>query len=291
VSEGLSNLLGATLVNKLEIENPIGSFKGRGIDWFLQNWDSGDRVVTASAGNFGQAVAYCAAKIGLIVDVFSSVNAETTKIEAMEAFGANVHLVGDDFDAAKIEAIEFANKNGFRFIEDGREPEISEGAGTIGLELGQYPEDLHIIYIPVGNGALISGIGAWCKKTMPETKIVGVCADAAPSMYLSWQQGRSIETESVHTIADGIACRVPVSESLTPVAAVVDEFVLVTEEQIVTAMRAYSQYENLVVEPAGAVSLAASMASPSLNSDWVVATIVTGKNIDVSRFRTLVDGA
>ena len=94
----------------MESDNPIGSFKGRGVDWFMQQWDSGDRVVTASAGNFGQAVAYCASEIGVSVDVFSSINAEKTKIEAMEAFGASVHLVGDDFDDAKIEAVKLTRR-------------------------------------------------------------------------------------------------------------------------------------------------------------------------------------
>lgn len=257
----------------------------------MQNWNPADRVVTASAGNFGQAVAFCAAKIGLKVDVFSSVHAEQTKIAAMEAFGAKVHLVGDDFDDSKIEAVEFAQNNGFRFIEDGREHEISEGAGTIGLELSDYPGEIHIIYIPVGNGALISGVGAWCKKMMPETKIVGVCADAAPSMYLSWRQSHCVETETAHTIADGIACRIPVPESLETVAAVVDEFVLVTEEQIVLAMRAYSEYEKLNLEPAGAVSLAAAMSASDLPPELTIATIATGKNIDAARYQTLINSA
>lgn len=274
---------------KLESENEIGSFKGRGMDWFMQQWSGSNHVVTASAGNFGQAVAYCGTRRGIASTVFSATNASPVKVEAMRRFGATVHLHGDDFDAAKEAAMSFAADRGLAFIEDGKETEISEGAGTIALELMASEYDIDAIFIPVGNGALISGIGAYVKSRSPTTRVIGVCAEAAPSMYLSWKQGKAVETASAKTIADGIACRVPVPESLIPVAEVVDDMILVSESTIRSAMQALKEHENLMVEPAGAVSLAGAVLQGSNFHGATVATIVTGNNVERRQFEAYLD--
>ena len=129
-SEGLSALLGVALVCKVETANPIGCFKGRGVDWLMQNQKEVRHVVTASSGNFGQAVAYAGRQSDTRVEVFSPANANPSKIASMERLGAHVHLHGHDFDAAKDEAIKFAESEEIAFLEDGREVQITEGAGT-----------------------------------------------------------------------------------------------------------------------------------------------------------------
>lgn len=133
---------------KVETMNPIRSFKGRGADYFVSKLPaSTTRLVAASAGNFGQGLAFAARKYGIAVDMFAAESASPVKLAAMKRFGANLHLRGHDFDQAKIEGKRFAAERGLFFVEDGREPEISEGAGTIGLELA--PLNLDVLLIPL----------------------------------------------------------------------------------------------------------------------------------------------
>ena len=284
-SEGLSELLGVSLICKVETGNPIGCFKGRGVDWLMKKRQHLDHVVTATAGNFGQAVAYAGRQARIRVDVFSSTHAAPVKIDAMKRLDAQVHQHGSDLDEAKEEAVKFAQSNGVTFLEDGREFEITEGAGTIALELGRYPSAIDVIYVPVGNGALVAGIGAWCRANLPDTKVIGVCAEGAPCMEQSWRAKKLTVTDQVNTIADGIACRIPVPESLEPVAFAVDDMMLVSDAQIISAMRAYLEYERLLVEPAGAASLAAAMVNAQTDQEKNVVTIVTGSNVDSNRFQ------
>ncbi len=282
-SETLSRLLGVAVVCKIETANPIGNFKGRGMDWWVRCQKGVTRVVCASAGNLGQALTYAGRRAGVAVEIFAAETANPAKIAAMRRLGAQVHLHGKDFDAAKAEGGNFANNHGWPFPVDGRDAEIAEGAGTIAFELEKYPAPIDVIYVPVGNGSLVNGIGAWCRAHMPTTKIIGVCAEGAPAMERSWRQNKLISADAVKTIADGIAVRVPVPESLPPLASAVNDMMLVSDEQIIAAMRAYYDYEHIISEPTGAVSLAAVMANAPIDQGKTVVTIVTGANIDPQR--------
>lgn len=278
-SEVLSQHLGVHLIHKIESYNPIGSFKGRGVDWwFNQNRDS-QHIVCASAGNFGQAVAYVGRKHGVAVTVFAAESANRAKVEAMRRLGATVILAGADFDAAKLEAEKYAQANGSFYLVDGLAPEIAEGAGSIMVELGQYPEPIDKFYVPIGNGSLINGIGAWAKAEMPATQIIGVVAENAPSMMLSWQEGKIINTASADTIADGIAVRLPILEAVQGMEGVVDDVIAVSEEEIVQASQLLFEQENLIVEPSGCVSLAAIIKNAEADQGLTVVNLVCGKNI------------
>ncbi len=281
--EPLSAQLGCRTVLKLETANPIRCFKGRGADWWMGSQAGMSSVVCASAGNFGQAIAYCARKHAIEAHVFAASNANPLKIAAMQALGATVHVGGADLDAAKETAIAFAAESGRTFVEDGKEDMISEGAGTIALELSLLPKAPDAIYIPVGNGALVNGMGSWIKSAMPNTRVVAVCATGAPSMKLSWETGELVTTDKVDTIADGIAVRVPVPESLPPLAEVVDEFVEIDDQQMIEAGRLLFQLENLVSEPAGIAGLAALIDNAERHSGQTVATVICGSNIDPAR--------
>ncbi len=199
---------------KIETLNPLRSFKGRGADYCVSQLPADARIVCASAGNFGQAMAYACRKRGLALTVYASVNANPFKIERMRALGANVVLHGEDFDAAKIEAKRFASQSGARMIEDSLDPATGEGAGTIGLELLTFPEQIDTLLVPLGNGAMLAGIARVMKARSPETRIIAVQAVGAPAMVESWRAGRVIVHERMQTIADGIGVRVPVPEAL-----------------------------------------------------------------------------
>jgi threonine dehydratase len=278
VCEGLSAELGAPVMLKVETLNPIRSFKGRGSSWFAQNFaDKSRAVICASAGNFGQGVAYAGTRAGLTVKVVAATTASPLKLDAMRRFGAEVILHGHDFDAAKLHAAELARQTGGYFLEDGREPAIAEGAGTIAVELLQAPMRPAALYVPVGNGSLICGIAAWVKAHAPEIRIVGICPEGAPSMLRSWREGRVVTTERADTIADGLAVRLPVDEAVAYMRTCVDDVVPVSDARMKEAMRLLFRHAGLAIEPSGAAGIAAIMDAP--RSDAPVATVLCGGNV------------
>jgi threonine dehydratase len=285
-AEPLGDELGLRLVCKVETANPIRSFKGRGTDYFLHRLGGeAGRLVCASAGNFGQGLAYAARKRNVPLRVFAAQNANPAKVERMRQLGAEVRLEGDDFDEAKAAARTLAESEGWRFVEDGREAEISEGAGTIALELCRWPEPFDAVLVPLGNGALLSGVGTWMKAHAPSTAVIGVCAEGAPAMALSLREGVVRPTEKVDTIADGIAVRVPVKEALSDLSGVVDDVLLVDDETMVQAIRLLFWKMGLVVEPAGAAGLAALLAYCERFAGALVATPLCGSNLTEQQVR------
>lgn len=280
--ESLSELLGCELIVKVESANPIRSFKGRGADYFISKVvERGDRrpLVCASAGNFGQAMAYACRKHGLPLVIYASVRANPLKVERMRKLGAEVRLYGEDFDAAKLEAKRFCAETGAWMVEDGKEPEISEGAGTLGTELLRWPQPLDAALIALGNGAMIAGMGRWLKARSPQTQVIGVCAAGAPIMERAWRAGRYMEAERIHTIADGIGVRIPVPEALEDLKGLVDDVLLVEDSTILEAMRLAHQHLGLVLEPSGAVGIAALLVNRERFAGKRVATILCGSNL------------
>ena len=283
-AESLGEALGVDLLLKVESVNPIRSFKGRGADFFVRELtDTAQPLVCASAGNFGQGMAYAARRRGMTLDVFASVRANPLKIARMRAFGATVNQAGDDFDAAKDAARAYASAAGARYVEDGREPAISEGAGSIGVELLDWRDGFDTLLVPLGNGALLGGVATWVRAHAPGVRIVGVCAEGAPSMERSWREGQVIETESADTISDGIAVRVPIAEALGDLSGVVDDVLLVDDLTTIDAMRRIFSHLGLVVEPAGAVGVAALMTHRAQFVGARVATILCGGNLTLTQ--------
>lgn len=262
VSAALRAAIGRDVLLKVETLNPIRCFKGRGNSWFAHGRKAGERIITASAGNFGQGIAYCGARAGLHVTVVAAENANPLKLDAMRRLGAEVILRGADFDAAKLHAAELAHQAGAFFLEDGREPAIAEGAGTIALELLRSETRPASLYVPVGNGALICGIAAWVKAHAPEIRVIGVVPETAPAMALSWRARRVVTTERAETIADGLAVRLPVDVAIDFMAGHVDDMVTVSEAGMIEAMRLIFRHAGLVIEPSGAAGLAAIIAAP-----------------------------
>jgi threonine dehydratase len=230
-------------------------------------------------------MAYSARKRGLPLTIFASETANPLKIERMRALGAEVRLAGEDFDAAHLAAQAFAAENDARMVEDGREPAISEGAGTIGLELLRWPEPFDAVLVPLGDGALLAGVARWVKAHRPATRMIGVCASGAPAMERSWRAGKVQELERARTIADGIAVRVPFTEAVADLTGLADDILLVEDETLVAAMRLAHQELGMVLEPAGAAAMAALMAYRERFGGQQVGAILSGGNITVQQMR------
>ena len=288
VSEALSELVGSSVVVKAETANPIGCFKGRGT-WLAvadlaRRGEVGERkgVIVASAGNFGQGVAYACRAYGVPAVVVAATTANPAKVAAMRRLGAEVQLVGEDFDLARAAAAELALETGQRLLVDGQDPWMAIGAGTMALELTEAVAQeelpaLSAIYVPVGNGSLIAGIGTWLRHAAPSTRVIGVQAARAPAMTLSWRAGRAIETSRADTVADGIAARVPVAEALALMLDVVDEMLLVDETAILDATEELSAALPFSVEPAAGAGWAAMREA--LPGSGPIGLVLTGGNV------------
>ncbi|MFI9814139.1 threonine ammonia-lyase [Saccharothrix variisporea] len=280
VDEQLCAALGRRVLVKVETTNPLRSFKGRGADFLASTLPAGQPVVCASAGNFGQAVAYAGRNHGFPVEVFVSDRAVPDKVRRMRLLGAVVHEVPGDFTGAKAVARAHAAETGAVFVEDGREPAVCEGAGTIAVELLRAGVSLDSVVVPLGDGALITGMARWLKHHSPHTRVVGVCAEGAPALAHAWA-GRvwdgPVWDGPVDTIADGIAVRVPVPESVTRVRELVDDVVLVSDDAIRAAADLALRTLGLVLEPAGAAGLAGLVAHDLPGE--TTATVLTGSNV------------
>lgn len=289
VHEGLSAATGAEVVLKVETVNPIRAFKGRGT-WLAVEAlvgqgraGAGRPIVAASTGNFGQGLAFAARAFGVPAVVFADEHGNPTKLDRIRSFGATVIQQGRDFDAAREAAEAYAASAGGYLLIDGADPWVATGAATIALEVcdaaaaGAVPSP-SVAYVPLGNGALIVGIGAWLRHAAPSCRVVGVAAAGASSMYDSWLAGRVIETADAATYAEGIACRVPVPEALDMMVGRVDDVMLVSEEQMRTAQGQLSAATGITAEGAAAASLAGLLGDRT-RPEGPALVILTGSNV------------
>ena len=287
VHEGLTTRLGVPVIVKVETANPIRSFKGRGT-WLAVHALAREGaigpdvpIVCASAGNFGQGVAYAARALGLPALVFASRRANPGKVQRMRALGADVIQTGDDFDAARAASEAWLAGHPGHLLVDGDDARISTGTATIAMELsdavaaGRIPSPV-VISVPVGNGALINGIGGWLRGALPSCRVIGVQADGAPAMTLSWRAGRPIDTASVATAADGIASRIALPAAVDLMIGRVDEMRAVSEDAIETARILLIEELGITVEGAAAASWA-GLVSDRPSGPAVV--IITGSNV------------
>jgi len=288
VHEGLSRRLGVPVIVKVETANPIRSFKGRGTWIAIRDLAGEGRIgpdrpiACVSAGNFGQGVAYAARALGIPAVVFASRHANRGKIERMRLLGAQVIEVGEDFDEARDASEAYAAKHPVELLVDGDDPRISTGAATLALEVtdgvaaGDLPAPV-IVMVPVGNGALINGVGAWLRSEAPGCRIVGVQAEGAAAMTLSFNAGRPIDTDTVATFADGIASRVAIPRAVELMPGRVDEMRLVSESALRETQGELTSELGITVEGAAAASWAGLLAGPIPTGPALV--IVTGSNV------------
>jgi threonine dehydratase len=288
VHDGLTARLGVPVVVKVETINPIRAFKGRGTWVAVQGLagegriDAKRPVVVASAGNFGQGVAYAARALGIPSVVFTSRNANRAKIARMRALGATVLEEGEDFDDARGASEQFAIETGAELLVDGDDPRIAQGAATLALELtdavdaGDLPP-IAVASVPVGNGALIDGVGSWFRHASPSTRVLGIQAERADAMTRSFEAGRPIDSERADTYADGIASRVAIPRAVELMFGRVDEMRTVAEQALHDAQAELTDALGITVEGAAAASWAGLLVAP--RPDGAALVIVTGSNI------------
>jgi threonine dehydratase len=288
VSEGLGGAVSFRPLLKVETLNPVRSFKGRGGSLLAARAARDEVLVCASAGNFGQGIAYGARAHGLRSVVFAARDANPAKLDRIRALGAEVRLVHGDFDGAKEEAEATAAREGWRLVVDGREPDVAIGAGTMAAELTAGRDPVDAVVIPVGNGALAWGVSTWFKAHHPATRVIAVGPEGAPMMERAWRTGSLEPMGPTATIADGLAARVPVPEAVAGLRANVDDFVLVGDEAIVAAARLLLDLAGVLSEPSGAAGLAGAIALGDGLRGATVALPICGSNVPAGLLGRLV---
>jgi threonine dehydratase len=267
---------------KREDVHELGSFKWRGALPTLERYGA-EVVVTASTGNHGAATAWAARRLGIRAVVFVPENASEVKTAMIESQGAELRRIGADFDRAKDEARAFADESGWPFFEDGAEPAQYDGYGVIADEIfDQLGGPPGAIVVPVGNGALLGGIG----RRLGDSLRVGVVSKEAPVMADSWEAGRVVEASRCATFGDGLAVRVAVPLAVEILGEAADRMLRVSERELARAVGAYAA-EGIRVEGAAAAPRA---ALPQLEPvAGPVVLVVTGRNIETPLWRRAVE--
>ena len=271
---------------KVETLNPVRSFKGRGTETVaaVARKQGSSRVVCASAGNLGQALAYSGLRRGLQVTVVGARTANPLKLRRIAALGAAVRLEGEDIEDARLVAREIAEADGAYLVEDSLALATCEGAATIGLELVRDDPSLDVVLVALGGGAMASGVGYAVGSLAGHAEVIGIQPLGAPAMALSWHQGTVVETDRMETIADGVAGRCPIPEVLDDLLVVLQDVVLVREDSIKAGMRALHEHAGLVVEPSAALGIAAVLEDPDRFAGRRVTTILCGSNVAPADF-------
>lgn len=265
---------------KREDVHELGAFKWRGALPTVQEYREGGAktVVTASTGNHGAATAWAAERLGLRAIVYVPASASREKLGIIERFGADVRATGTDLDQAKLAGTEYAAENDLPFFEDGAEQSQYEGYGAIGAEiLEQLEVPPAAVVVPVGNGALLGGIGIELCRTCPQTLRIGVAAKDAPVMAESWKAGGPVESDRSATFADGMAVRVAIPFAVSVLGEVASRMLLVSERAIARAVGAFDR-AGIRVEGSPAAALASLGQIEELDGPMVL--VVTGRNID-----------
>jgi threonine dehydratase len=279
--------LGGRVFLKLESAGPTGSFKARGAYHAIRvrQKQLGGKlpgVVTSSTGNHGVAVAYAAFLQHVRARVYLPENPNPAKRARIAEFPVEVVEVvevGKCLEETRQHAARFAEESGWYDLVDGTDPEILPGTATIACEILDTLTNVDVIVVPVGDSALIRGVAFAAKQLRPEVKIVGVQAERAPAYALSFAKGHAISTDTSDTLADGLAVREASEENVRQMAGLVDEFVLVTEDEMLGAVRHLLMEEHVVAEPAGAATTAAFLKSGTAYAKQTAVLLVTGANV------------
>jgi threonine dehydratase len=291
-SETISRMTGNRVFFKLDNLQMTGSFKERGaLNRLLTlTTDEARRgVIAASAGNHGMAVAFHSRRLEVQSTIVMPVHAPLIKVGRVRDYGAQTVLHGADYDGAFTEAQRLSQEKGLTFLHAFNDPAIIAGQGTIGLELYEQNPGLDTLIVPVGGGGLIAGIAVALKVLNPRVRIVGVQAEAIPSMKAALTKGAPTRLAPATTIADGIAVRKVGETALELVKQYVDEIVTVSEGEIANAVLLLLEIEKTVAEGAAAASLAALINKKVDLTDKNVALIVSGGNIDVNLISRIIE--
>ncbi len=279
----LNQRLGARAFVKLENIQDIGAFKIRGAINLLATMDQKERakgIVTATRGNYGAALAQACDMYDTHCTVFVPEGNSPDKNAAVEALGGELIIKGHDFDAAWDASVRHAWNSGAVSVHPGKRPELVAGQATVALEMLKQAEDgLDVIIVPVGGGSLAAGTTTVVKAMSPKTKVIAVQAENAPAFHHAWHTQNYLPMVATRTIADGLATRVPVRYTLSMMQDL-DDFVLVSEDEICMAIRCYAETIHQLAEGGGAAPLAAAMKLKDSLAGKRIGLVLTGSNID-----------
>ena len=283
-SNTFSSMARTNIFLKMESFQKTGSFKVRGAyskmnSLTVDQCKSG--VVAASAGNHAQGVAYAAQKRKIKCNIVMPKNASPAKVAATRSYGANVVLSGNTYDESWETAYSLSSENGYSIIHAFDDPVVIAGQGTIGLELMEDLKDIDTIYLPLGGGGLASGVCIAIKAKRPDVKIVGVESNQFPAMKKSLEKGSLCHIEGGFSIADGISVKSPGELTFEICSKYLDDVVTVDDVAIVETMFTLMEREKVVVEPAGAASLAYVLSSGKIKNNQNIISILSGGNIDM----------
>jgi threonine dehydratase len=282
---------GAEVWVKHENHLPVGAFKVRGGLVYLKELKQREPdvtgVITATRGNHGQSIAFAAGRAGLRAMIVVPHGNSVEKNAAMRALGAELVVHGQDFQAAFEYAAGLAEKKNLHFVPSFAEP-LVRGVASYALELFDNISGLDAVYVPIGMGSGICGVVAARNALGLKSEVIGVCATGAPAFALSFKAKRQIATQTVDTIADGVACRVPSPEALEVILSGVARVITVTDDEIRAAMRYLFVDTHNVAEGAGAASLAALLQERTQMQGRRVAVIHSGGNVDSELFATTI---
>ena len=285
----LEMLTGAPVWVKHENHQPVGAFKVRGGVNLVSQLAPADRrrgVSTASTGNHGQSVAYAANLFGVHAVICVPEQANPVKVESMQALGAEVIFHGQDFDEAREHCEKQASEHGYRYIHSGNEPSLIAGVATCTLEILEARPDTEVIVVPIGGGSGAAGACVVAKAIRPSIEVIGVQSEAAPAAYRSWQ-ARALVPDATSTFAEGLATRTAFELPQQILWALLDDFVLVSEDALRTATRLMIEKTRNLVEPAGAASLAAVLGAPERFAGRKVSIVCSGGNISPAQLAAL----
>ncbi len=289
----LSEVSGYEVYLKKENLQRTGAFKLRGaFNKIASLIEAGKRggVVAASAGNHAQGVAFSAKYFGIEATIVMPDSTPLNKIQGVKEFGAEVILHGANYDEAYAYAIKYTKENNLEFVHPFTDDEVMSGQGTIALEMLEVEPDLDAIIVPVGGGGLISGMGVAINAINPKIKIVGVASAGAPAMKESFDSKEAHGTQSVRTIADGIAVRDASPITLEHILKEVDNLELVCEDEIAAAILFLLEKQKLLVEGAGAVGVAALLHKKiNLEKGSKIGIVLSGGNIDVTMLSLIIE--
>jgi len=293
-SKFLSDLCSAGIYLKLENLQVTHSFKIRGVINKLVNLSSEEKamgVVTASAGNHGQAVAFGAKELGFSAKIVVPVNTPKIKIDGIKQYGAELILYGANYPEAEAKAKELASGEGCLYISPYNDELIVAGHGTVGLEILQELQNVDAVVVPVGGGGLISGVSIAFKSEKPDVEVIGVQSEAVPIMYESLRAGKIVppHRHQLNTIAEGLSGGIEKgSITFTIARQFVDEVMLVREESIRRAVFLLWENERQLVEGSGVVGVAMLLENSDSFMGQSVAVVVSGGNIDDSLFKSIL---
>lgn len=287
---GLSQLLGAEVWIKHENHLPTGAFKIRGgVNWMAHLPDDQRRrgVITASTGNHAQSVAFAGRLFGVKVIVAMPNGANPVKVEGTRQLGAEVRFVGNDFDDCRCYVEQMAATEGMRYLSSGDEPLLIAGVGTHTLEIVQSLPDVDVILVPIGGGSGAAGACLVAKAVNPKIQVIGVQSDGAPSAYRTWKEGQRVDAP-IQTFAEGLSTRTPFDLPQAILRRDLDDFVLVSDDDLRSAMKLLIEHTRNLVEAAGAAALAGAIKVRERLQGKRVALIVSGGNITLVALKELI---